>query len=161
MPLKLSYTLLEPSLIFFNLIFFYYFIFNSENVDGEVSEIAGEPIRKEDGYFGNFRTGFTLEKVNFPENSLFYVNQGYVTIQKSKKIFYADYHVIGQIIESSDPPVEIKNYECKDREVKYLRPKYDHGTVNFLGIYETIGFLVLRGDPFEVFLNYGYDLEKS
>ena len=32
---------------------------------------------------------------------------------------------------------------------------------NFLGLYETIGFLILCGDPFEVFLNYGYDLEKS
>ena len=83
----------------------------TENVDGEVSEIAGESIWKQGGIFGNVRTDFNLEKVNFPENLLFYVNQGYLTIQNSRKIYYGDYHIIGQIIESSDPPVDIKNYE--------------------------------------------------
>ena len=68
---------------------------------------------------------------------------------------------MGRIIETIDPPNDIKNYKLKDREVKYLRPKYNPKTGEFLGIYETIGFLVLRGDPFEVFLNYGYDSEKS
>ena len=66
---------------------------------------------KQGGIFGNVRTDFNLEKVNFPENLLFYVNQGYLTIQNSRKIYYGDNHIIGQIIESSDPPVEIKNYE--------------------------------------------------
>ena len=80
----------------------------TENVDGEVSEIAGESIRKQGGIFGNVRTDFNLEKVNFPENLLFYVNQGYLTIRKSRKIYYDEYHIIGQIIESSDPPVTLK-----------------------------------------------------
>ena len=40
-----------------------------------------------------------MEKVNFPENSLIYVNQAYLTIQKSKKIYYRDYYILGQIIE--------------------------------------------------------------
>ena len=38
---------------------------------------------------------------------------------------------------------------------------YDRDTGKFLGIYETIGFLVVRGDPSEVFISYEYDNEKS
>ena len=45
--------------------------------------------------------------------------------------------------------------------MKYFRPKYDRDPGDFLSIYETIGFLVLRGDPFEAFLSYGYDPSKS
>ena len=69
--------------------------------------------------------------------------------------------MLGQIIEAMDQSSDIKNYKLKDREVKYLHPKYNNETGKYLGIYETIGFLVVRGDPFEDFLNYGYDKEKS
>ena len=58
-------------------------------------------------------------------------------------------------------PNDIKNYKLKDREVKYLRAKYNSETGESVGIYETIGFLIVHGDSFEVFLNYGYDPEKS
>ena len=60
-----------------------------------------------------------------------------------------------------DPPNDIKNYELKEGKVKYFRPIYNLKTGEFLGIYETISFFVVRGDPFEVFLNYGFDPEKS
>ena len=42
-----------------------------------------------------------------------------------------------------NPPSDIKNYKLKDREVKYLRPKHNHETGEFLGIYKAIGFLVV------------------
>ena len=99
--------------------------------------------------------------MNFPENSLFYINQAYLTVQKSQKIFYRDYYLIGQVHESANPPSDIQNYECKEDEVKYYRPKYDKGTGEFLGIHETVGLLAVRGDPFEVFLSYVYDAKKS
>ena len=130
-------------------------------VDGEPHETAGECVWQQNGYFGAVRTDYNMEKANFPENSLFYVNQAYLTIQKSKKIYNADYFLLGQIIEAMNPPNDIKNYKVKNPEVKHLRPKYNPETGEFLGISETIGFLVVRGDPFEVFLNYGYNLEKS
>ena len=53
------------------------------------------------------------------------------------------------------------SYECNKDEVKYYHTKYDRDTGKFLGIYEAVGFLVVRGNPFEVFLSYGYDTEKS
>ena len=89
------------------------------------------------------------------------MNQPDLTVQKSKKIFCGDYFLIGQIHESANPPSDVQNYECKEDEVKYYRSRYNADTVEFLGLYETIGFLVVRGDPFEVFLSYRYDAVKS
>ena len=91
-----------------------------------------------------------MEKVNFPENALIYINQAYLTIYKIKKIFYANYFILGQIIEASNPPKDIKNYELQDREVKHLSPKYSPETGDFQGLYETIGFIVVRGDDDEI-----------
>ena len=31
----------------------------------------------------------------------------------------------------------------------------------FLGLYETVRFMIVRGSPEEVFFSYGYDKEKS
>ena len=103
-----------------------------ENVSGDVSEIAGEPVWKKIGYFGKLRTDYNLEKVNFLENAFLYINQAYLTVQKSKKIFYGEYFLLGQIHESANPPSDIQSYECKDGEVKYYRPKYNRDTGKFL-----------------------------
>ena len=51
----------------------------------DLSEIAGEPVWKKFGCFKQLQTDFDLEKVNFPENALFYINQAYLTVKKSKK----------------------------------------------------------------------------
>ena len=125
------------------------------------NEIAEEQIWKKWRYFGQLSSDFNLEKVNFPENALIYINQVYLTVQKSKRIYYAEYVLLGQIHESSMPPSNIKNYVCEKDEVKYFRPRYDRETGKFLGIYETVGFLLVRGDPNEVFLSRKYDSKKS
>ena len=132
-----------------------------ENVSRDVSEIAGEPVWKKFGYFGQLRTDFNLENINFPENALLYINQVYLTVQKSKKKLYGEYFLLGQIHESANPPSDIKSYECKEDEVKYYRPKYDRDTGKFVGLCETVGLLVVCRDPFEVFLSYSSDAEKS
>ena len=69
--------------------------------------------------------------------------------------------MLGQIHESANRPSDIQSYVCKEDEVKYFRPKYDRDTGKFLGLYETVGFLVVPGDLPEVFLSYGCDTEKS
>ena len=53
-----------------------------------------------------------MEKVNFPENTLFSVNQSYLTVKKIK-IFYSEYFVIGQVIEASNPPQDVSPYTLK------------------------------------------------
>ena len=74
---------------------------------------------------------------------------------------YADYFLISQITEASNPPEDIDTYVCKEREVKLVRPKYDVSIEEFLGLYKTVGFIVVRGDNDEIFFNYGYKKKKS
>ena len=69
--------------------------------------------------------------------------------------------MLGQIIEASNLPQDIQNYELQDREVKYLLPKYNPEIGDFQGLCETIGFIVVRGDAEEIFLNHGYEQLKS
>ena len=60
-----------------------------------------------------------------------------------------------------NPPKDVVNYVCKEREVKFVGLRYSPTTGEFLGLYETIGFLIVRGDKEEYFLNYGFDENKS
>ena len=85
-----------------------------------------------------------MEKVNFLENILIYFNQTYLTIKKYKKIFYCDYFILGQIVESSNPPQNVSSQTLKESRVKMVRPRYDPKTSEFKGLYETLGYLVLR-----------------
>ena len=99
---------------------------------------------------------FGIEKKNFPENSIFYLNQGYQSVKDNKKIYHADMFLIGQVNECLSPLEDLHSYECGDREVKMYRPKYDKMTGAFLGLYETLGYIMVRGDPQEHFLHYGF-----
>ena len=120
---------------------------------GQVS--SSSRIWQQYGYFNQQPSDFNMKKNNYPENSIIYINQGYLTIKNSKKMYYGDHFIIGQIIEAINPPENIAKYVCKDREVKYYRPRYDGNTSQFLGLYETIAYLVVSGDDDEHFLNYG------
>ena len=84
-----------------------------------------------------------------------------MTVKKNKKIFYCDYFILGQIVESSNPLEKLSSYTLKDNEVRIIRPKYDTSTDQFKGLYKTIGFLVVGGAPDEIFFHYGYDSNKS
>ena len=102
-----------------------------------------------------------MDKENYPENSILYLNQGYLTIKDNKKIYYADYYLIGQINEGINPPADIENYVCKEREVKMYKPCYNAVLGRFQGLCETLGFIVVRGDPEKHFLDYDYDKQNS
>ena len=59
------------------------------------------------------------------------------------------------------PAQDVFSYTLKENKVKMVRAYYDPETGEFERLYKTICYLVLRGFPEEVFLNYGYDHEKS
>ena len=42
------------------------------------------------GYFKQQSRDFGIEKENFPENSMFYLNQTHQSVKDNKKIYYAD-----------------------------------------------------------------------
>ena len=125
--------------------------------ENETVVVFGDRVWKKHGFFNAIKPDFNMEKVNHPVNTLFYINQAYLTVKNNKKIFYCDDFILGQIIESSNPPENILSYTLKENEFRMIRPKYDRSTGQFKGLYETVRVLVVRGSPEEVFLNYGYD----
>ena len=40
-------------------------------------------------FFNAINPDFNMEKVNYPENTWFYINQAYLTVKKKKKYFIA------------------------------------------------------------------------
>lgn len=113
------------------------------------------------GHFDARKSDYGMEKVNYPVNTKIYLNQACLRIKKSKKIYYCDFFVTGQIVEASNLPEEISTYVLKENEVKMIRPKYNPETGKFLGLYEMVRFMVVRKSPEEVFFNYGYNKDKS
>ena len=49
-------------------------------------EASGEQFWKNFDYFGAIKSDYLMEKVNFPESTLFYLNQAYLTVKKKKFI---------------------------------------------------------------------------
>ena len=92
----------------------------SQNDDGGKKSINLWP---EYGYFGTESCDFAIENANLPENTLFYINQGYQSRKDGKKVYYTDVFIIGQIMPLAQQPKDIDDYEPKDDEVKILRPR--------------------------------------
>ena len=51
----------------------------------ESEKVSGERVWRNSGYFGSRKPNYFMEKVNFPINSLFYVNQSYLMAKESPK----------------------------------------------------------------------------
>ena len=96
-----------------------------------------------------------------PEITVFYVNQASESYKNDKKIYYSDYYIIGQVIHALNSPADLTDYEVKPDEAKIIRPKYDVDSGKFLGLDESLGYFVIRGDKDECFLDYGYSKENS
>ena len=72
-------------------------------------------------YFGTESCDFSIEKANLPENTIFYINQGYQSFKDAKKV-YTDVFILAQIMALAHQPKDIESYELNDNEVKILRP---------------------------------------
>ena len=57
--------------------------------------------------------------------------------------------------------MSLKIYLTKEREDKIIRPRYEPTTGEFLGLYVTIGFIIVRWHDGKHFVNYGYNENKS
>ena len=88
-------------------------------------------------YFKQQACDFALDKENMSENSIIYMNQGYQFWKDNKKIYYANYYILGQVNESLNPSENLEIHEFKYREVKLYCPQFDV-TGNFEGLYETL-----------------------
>ena len=112
-------------------------------------------------YFGTESCDFSIEKINLPKNTLFYINQAYQSFKDGKKIYYTDVFIISQIMPLAQQPKDIESYELNDNKVKILRARYDPISGEFLGIEYCVALVTVRNDPEEQFFDYGYDKENS
>ena len=108
------------------------------------------------GFFADECCDFSLEKANLPENTLFYVNQGYQSYKDGKKCYYNDIYIVAQIMPLAHQPKDIESYDCKDDEVKILRTKYDPATGKILGIEHCVALITVKNEPEKQFFDYGY-----
>ena len=112
-------------------------LLNFENGNGKNTT----NIWPEHGYFKQQPCDFGLDQESFPENSLIYINPGYLTIKDNRKHFYAGYYLIAQIDECANPPRCGRHRELLlyRKGSKAHRPRYDVVTGNFLGLCESLG----------------------
>ena len=102
-----------------------------------------------------------IEKANLPENTIFYVNQGYQLRKDRKKVYYTDVFIVAQIMPLAHQPADVESYLLKEDEVKILRPRYNPVSGDFLGIEYCVGTITVCNDPQEQFFDYGYNKDNA
>ena len=129
---------------------------------GDDEKLSGEKVWKENGFFKDIRPELNLEKVNMPENCLYYVNQAFLSTVKNGDIaMYVQNFIIGQLIFAANQPKDISEYGCLPNEVKLLSCVYDLESGEFKGVRQQLAYVILRGDDQEIFFSYGFDKSKS
>ena len=127
----------------------------------EAEKKATECIWKENVFFGNISSDFNIYKKDILEKALCYVNQAYLSTKDGEIIIYCQYVILGQVIPLRNPPEELDEYISReDHLVKMYVPLYDNNDGRFLGVKETAGYVMLRGDSDETFWTYGFSKEK-
>ena len=125
-------------------------------------KVSGERVWKENGFFKEVKPEMNIEKANVPENTLLYINQGFISTVKSGELaMYVHNFIIGQLIIAANQPANINEYSFRENEVKLLSCVYDLESGTFKGLRPMLAYIVLRGDSDEVFFSYGYNKAKS
>ena len=76
-------------------------------------------------FFGDEKGDLTINKVNFPQNTLVYSNHGTIsTLKVGDNVIYLDYIVLGQLILANNCP-DLGNYCLKENEVTLYVPLYN------------------------------------
>ena len=129
------------------------------NIEGV--EKIGEQVWQRDGFFGKINPDYSTHKNDFPENCLCYINQAYLTVKDRDTMIYCDYIILRQIVVFRSPPDSegdnIDKLIKNDKKlVKIYMPMYDLTTGKFLGVKESVGYIMIRNQEDEVFLSYGF-----
>ena len=129
---------------------------------GSDEKVSGERVWKENGFFSEVKPEMNIEKVNIPENTLLYINQGFIsTVKNGDLAMYVHNFIVGQLLVAANQPDDITTYSCKDNEVKLLTCVYDLESGKFKGLRLMLAYIIIRGDDDEVFFSYGYSKSKS
>ena len=97
--------------------------------DGESKNT--EHVWQESGFFDDHRSDMTIPKVNFPEDTFVYVNQGSVLLVKGGvRAIYLQFVVIGQLtpVANPDPSINLETHVFKEDEALLYVPLYNKVT---------------------------------
>ena len=108
---------------------------------------------KVQGHFGYSECSFQLEKENMLKYIIMYLNKSRISYKGSKKIYYAEYFVLGQILERSDSPKNL-DVVLGERDVILIHPRYNINSGKFEDLYKCLGKIIVRGDQKQIFLDY-------
>ena len=85
-------------------------------------KLSGEKVWKENGYFNDIRPELNLVKVNMPENTLFYVNQGFIwTVKNGDLAMYIQNFILGQLIVAANQPEILMNIIVQKMKLNFFR----------------------------------------
>ena len=117
-----------------------------------------EKVWQESGFFGDHRSDLTIQKANFPENTLCYVNQGSVLIVKGgSQAIYLQLMPLA----NPDPSINLETHVFQEHEALLYVPFYNKVTGLYGGLTKKLAHIILRGDDSERFYSYGFSKEKS
>ena len=123
-----------------------------------------EHVWQKSGFFDDHRSDLTIPKVNFPKNTLVYVNQGSVSlVTGSGQAIYLDFVVIEQLmpVANPDPSINLETHVFQDNEALLYVPVYNKATGLYGGLTKKLAHIMLQGNANERFFSYGYSKEKS
>ena len=82
-------------------------------------KLSGENVWRNNRFFQDLKPDLNLEKKNILENTLFYINQSFLSTVKNGDIaMYNHNFILGQLIVATNQPSDINAYKCKENEVK-------------------------------------------
>ena len=120
----------------------------AETSDKELNA-SSESVWEENGYFGDINPDFSIHKRDFPENALKYINQAYLTVKEGNAMIYCNYVLLDQILHLKNPPENLDEALANDETktlAKMFVPEYDRNNGKFLGVKETLGYIMLRNE---------------
>ena len=127
-----------------------------------MKKISGDQIWKRNGFFSDERADFNIDKKNFPEKTLCYINQAYLsTVKGEESAIYNQNFILGQLVIAAEQPENIDEYSCKKNKVKLIVCLYNKSTGEFLGLDLQLAYIIIQGDMEESFFSYEYNDKKS
>ena len=85
-------------------------IFTSTN---QSEKVSNESVWQKGGFFSDEKADFNIIKNFFPENTLMYVNNGYIsTVKGGELAIYVQNFIIGQLIAAANSPENLEDYFC-------------------------------------------------
>ena len=98
----------------------------------------------------------TSSKTNFQKITLIYTNQATISTIKGDLAVYSQNFIIGQFIPLQNQPPNLEEYRFKLNGVKLAVPIYNNETGEFVGLKETLAYIMLKDGQGEVFFQMAF-----